>query len=105
MPSLEGFIFTVTTTTGERREVRLQDSGGEFGGGCFGAYNIKTDPARRAAYLARVTQDVLITARYEAEETGQVRVINTQAEDYTTRIQSLDVASVDDVRPIFDRVG
>lgn len=100
LPRLEGFMFTVTTAAGERREVRLQGSGGELGGGCFGAFNDKADPVRRDAYLGRVTQDVLAAARHEAEETGQVRVIDMQVEDYRTRIQPLDVASVDDVRPI-----
>ena len=100
LPRLEGFMFSVVTSTEVRCEVRLQGSGGELGAGCFGAYNGKVDPTRRDAYLARVTQDVLAAARYEAEKTGQVRVINTQAEDYKTRIQPLDVLYIEGVRPI-----
>ena len=105
LPRLEGFIFAVTTATGERREVRLQGNGGELGGACLAAYNGKADPEAREAYLARVMRDALATAQHEAEESGQVRVLNMQAEDYRTRIQPLDVASVDDVRPILYQEG
>lgn len=97
---LEGFMFTVTTREGERREVRLHGSGGELGGGCLAAANNKTG-SDRDHYIERVGLEALAAARHEAEETGEVRVLNPAAAWHEDRIAPLAVASVDSVRPIF----
>ncbi len=97
---LEGFLFTVTTPDGARREVRLQGSGGEIGGGCLAAHNTMLEE-RRPAYLERVLADALACARHEALQTGAVRTLDHDAEDYRDRIASVAVRSVDAVRGLF----
>lgn len=96
---LEGFLFTVTTCDGQRREVRLHGCGGELGGGCIAAANGKTG-TERERYIERAGLEALAAARHEAEETGEVRVVDPAAAWHEDRIAPLAVASVDSVRPI-----
>lgn len=97
---LEGFMFTVTTRAGLTVEVRLQGNGGQLGAGCLGAANHKVGEARER-YVQRVLADALAAARHEAEEIGEVRVVDPAAAWHEDRIAPLQVASVDSVRPIF----
>ncbi len=97
---LEGFLFTITTASGETREVRLQGNGGEHGGGCLAAANMLIGNPRRASYLERAFAGELAAVRAEVEQTGQVRVVDPAA-PWETRIEPIDVASVDSVRGLW----
>lgn len=97
---LEGFLFAIVTAAGERREVRLQGSGGEIGGGCLSAANTLIGDPRRAAYVERALAEALARARFEAEQTGAVRVVDPNA-PWETRITDTPVQAVESVRGIW----
>jgi hypothetical protein len=99
---LEGFLFTILDRQGNRSEVHLQGSGGEYGAGCLSAANTLIGNPRREEYIQRVSDDVLGRARREARETGAVRVVDPNpAASWETRIQQVLVTCVESVRPVF----